>query len=89
MRSNTKRMTLVPRKKLAAVPEKYPAGSRRMHDQAGGGNPAPLSSEGDARQAHLLQDTASMGTTTSGQVLNTGKDFVIIDFQGEPASPAQ
>ena len=31
--------------------------------------------------------SASTATTTSGQVLWTGKDFVIIDFEGEPARP--
>ena len=28
-----------------------------------------------------------MGTIILGQVLYTGKDFIIIDFEGEPARP--
>ncbi len=84
MRSNTKRMTQFLKKKLAAVPEKYRQEAAEM---------IKLEGEILRRQAKVMQGrltatkTRIHGDYHLGQVLNTGKDFVITDFEGEPARP--
>jgi len=82
MRGTTRRMTQLLRKKLPEIAEPYRAEAAALLDL----EPAILE-----QQANLLQHKISVmkirvhGDYHLGQVLSTGKDFVIIDFEGEPS----
>lgn len=84
MRSGTRRMSQLLKLKLAGLPDQY-------REVAAG----LLSREDEilSRQAGMLDHkiTATRirhhGDYHLGQVLNTGRDFIIIDFEGEPARP--
>ena len=82
MRAGTQRMLELLDRKLAALPEKHRAEAAALLRRG---------EEITARQAALLEHGFGVtrirhhGDYHLGQVLNTGNDFIIIDFEGEPA----
>ncbi len=82
MRESTRRMTQLLSQKLAALPEKF-------RDEASallGREDEILRLCSGLRHHHIVaMRTRHHGDYHLGQVLNTGRDFIIIDFEGEPA----
>jgi maltose alpha-D-glucosyltransferase/alpha-amylase len=84
MRTSTRRMSQLLQNKLATLPDAYREAATAL-----------LRREDEilSRQAAILEHkiTATRirhhGDYHLGQVLNTGRDFVIIDFEGEPSRP--
>jgi maltose alpha-D-glucosyltransferase / alpha-amylase len=82
MRAMTRRMTLLARKKLDEVPEQY----RAEIESVLNAESEILEQQGELLNVRIeAVRTRVHGDFHLGQVLYTGKDFVMLDFEGEPA----
>ncbi|HET6407123.1 MAG TPA: maltose alpha-D-glucosyltransferase [Chthoniobacteraceae bacterium] len=82
MRAMTRRMTLLARKKIGEVPDHYRDEIAGMIDSEA----AILEQQGELLNVRIeAVRTRVHGDYHLGQVLYTGKDFIVLDFEGEPA----
>jgi maltose alpha-D-glucosyltransferase/alpha-amylase len=82
MRAMTRRMALLARKKLEDAPDEY----RRDIQAIIEAEPAILDMQGELLNIRIeAVRTRVHGDYHLGQVLYTGKDFILLDFEGEPA----
>jgi maltose alpha-D-glucosyltransferase/alpha-amylase len=82
MRAMTRRMILLAQKKLGDVPEQ----NRKDIADVIGAESAILAQQGQLLNTRIeAVRTRVHGDYHLGQVLYTGKDFIVLDFEGEPA----